>query len=196
MLNELDAARQLAAGNPAALDALYAACATPALRTAYLITRNRDTAEDAVQEAFVQVLRHGRSLRDPASFRPWFYRILVNTARRMARSPIRAMLPLDLESHDQADPTSPEPHEAVLATEEAALVREAIAGLNEAHRIPLILRYYTALSDEEIAQALELPLGTVKSRLFNARKALQERLDAPVRSRRSPAPQPIPAQKG
>jgi RNA polymerase sigma-70 factor (ECF subfamily) len=183
-LNELDAVRQLVAGNPAGLDALYARYATPAVRTAYLITRDRSLAEDAVQEAFVQVLRNAGSLRDPASFRPWFYRILVNTAKRMARTPLRPVLPLDLENHDRSDPTLPEPDEAVLAREETALVREAIDGLNEAHRIPLLLRYYTNLSDEEIAQALDLPVGTVKSRLFNARKLLQERLDGPARRER------------
>lgn len=184
------------AGNPSALDALYAAYATPAIRTAYLITRDRAAAEDAVQEAFLQVLRNGPSLRDPAAFRPWFYRIVVNAAKRMARAPVRPVLPLDLTSHDRSDPTSPQPDEAVLAAEEAALVRAAIGDLHDAHRVPLILRYYTALSDEEIAQALELPVGTVKSRLFNARKALQERLDAPA-SRRSPlSAYPIPAQKG
>lgn len=188
--------RRLIAGDPAALDALYGAYATQAVRTAYLITRDRAAAEDAVQEAFVQVLRHGRSLRDPGSFPSWFYRILVNTAKRMARSPVRSVLPLDLESHDRSDPTAPEPHETALAHEEAARLREAIAGLNEAHRVPLILRYYTALSDEEIAHALELPVGTVKSRLFNARKSLQEQLDSPLRSRPGLAPQPIPAQKG
>lgn len=187
--------QRLIAGDAAALDLLYAAYATPALRTAYLITRDRAAAEDAVQEAFVQVFRRAASLREPSAFRPWFYQILVNAAKRLARSPIQRSVPLDLAFHDRSDPTRPSPDEIALAAEEVAQVREAIAGLGEAHRVPLILRYYTALTDEEIALALNLPVGTVKSRLHHARRLLHQRVESP-QEQPSSRIQPLPAQKG
>lgn len=86
-MSEVESAvRRLQAGERQALTPLYTAYAEPALRTAFLITRNRATAEDAVHEGFVQVLRSIGSLRDPGAFRPWFYRIVVNAAKRLARA--------------------------------------------------------------------------------------------------------------
>lgn len=161
---------RLQAGDRLALTPLYSAYAEAALRTAFLITRNRATAEDAVQEAFVQVLRNISALRDPAAFRPWFYRIVVNAARRLSRKK-KVPVPPEL--------TSPEsPDEALIGSEEAAAVRLAVAQLNEAHREVITLRYYTELSEAEIAQVLGVPPGTVKSRLHRAKEALHERLSA------------------
>lgn len=125
----------------------------------------------------MQVLRHTSSLRHLASFRPWFYRIVVNAAKRLARSASRRTVPLDLESHDQADATAAAPDELALSTEEVARLRVAIGELNKAHRVPVFLRYFSGLSEQEIAQALDLPPGTVKSRLHNARRMLQVRLE-------------------
>jgi RNA polymerase sigma factor (sigma-70 family) len=157
----------------------------PAIRTAYLITRSQAAAEDAVQEAFVQVLRNLGNLRDASAFRPWFYRIVVNAAKRLARRGSMPTVALDLVHHDQADATSPAPDELALSAEEAARLRAAIGELNEAHRVPVYLRYFTGLTEQEIAQALDLPQGTVKSRLYNARKMLLAHLEGNSTSRMS-----------
>lgn len=131
-----------------------------------------------MQEAFVQVLRHVTGLRDVTSFRAWFYRILVNRSKRLARRPSLGSVPLMLERHDRADATAPTPDELALSGDEVACLRMAICELNEAHRLPLYLFYFAGLSEQEVAQALDVPLGTVKSRLHNARKRLKHMLDS------------------
>lgn len=167
--------QRLQTGDRSALGPLYAAYATTAIRTAFLITRHQAAAEDAVQEAFVQVLRSVGSLRDPAVFRPWFYRIVVNAAKRAARNSYRAV-PTAQPLGEQVDLTTARPEEAVIGLEEVEQVRSAIAALPEAHREILVLRYYTDLSEAEITQTLGVPAGTVKSRLHRAREALAARL--------------------
>lgn len=174
---EVEAVRRLQSGDRSALDDLYTAYAEPAARTAYLITRNRAAAEDVVQEAFIQVLRNIPALRHPGSFRPWFYRIVVNTAKRLSRNSTRS-LPTDLTRHDHIDLSALSPDEAAIGIEEIQLVRWAVAELGEVHREVIVLRYYTGLSEEEIAETLRVPPGTVKSRLYRAREALLERLQS------------------
>lgn len=177
-LDEAEAVRRLQSGDRTAFDHLYGAYAAPAIRTAYLITRHQTAAEDAVQEAFVQVLRNISRLRAVTSFRPWFYQIVVNAARRLVRSGGHQLVPLDLANHDKADLTSPAPDEVALTAEEAERLRTAIAQLNEAYRVPVILRYFTGLSEQEVAHALGLPQGTVKSRLHTARRRLLASLES------------------
>lgn len=171
------AVRRLQAGDQSAFNILYSAYAEIALRTAFLITRDRAAAEDAVQEAFVQVIRNVSSLRDPGSFRPWFYRIIVNAARRLSRNR-HPSLPLDLAQHDQPDLSGLSPEERAIGSEEIQSLRVALAQLNEAHREVIVLRYYAGLSEDEIAGTLGLPNGTVKSRLSRAKESLLHRLGA------------------
>jgi RNA polymerase sigma factor (sigma-70 family) len=174
-VNESEAIRRLQAGDKSALASLYTAFALTAIRTAFLITRRRTAAEDAVQEAFVQVLRSVGSLRDPASFRPWFFRIVINAAKRSTRHAART-LPLAQSGNDPVDLSGLTPEEAAIGVEEIEQVRAVIAALNDTHREILILRYYADLSEAEIGQALGLPPGTVKSRLYRAREAVHARL--------------------
>lgn len=188
-MDERSWVQRLQSGDRSALGPLYTAYATPAIRTAFLITRNRAAAEDAVQEAFVQVLRTIGALRDPAAFRPWFYRIVVNAAKRSARKAWR-LLPIDRSDEERSD-LGPSPDEVAIGLEETAQVRAAIASLSEPQREILVLRYYTDLSEAEIALALGLPAGTVKSRLHRAREALSARL-----AREPGAPGRSPAKRG
>jgi RNA polymerase sigma-70 factor (ECF subfamily) len=176
-LSEVDVIQRLQTGDRAAFSLLYRTHAQTAIRTAFLITRNKPAAEDAVQEAFVQVIRTIARLRNAAAFRPWFYRIVINTAKRLSRNTNRSR-PFDLDRHDQIDLTALSPDEAAIGSEEIDAVRQAIAGLNAAHREVIILRYYTDLSEEEIAVALGVPVGTTKSRLHRARAALHDHLES------------------
>ena len=186
-MSETEAVRRLQAGDRSALNLLYSTYAEAAIRTAFLITRSKTVAEDAVQEAFVQVIRTVPTLRDPASFRPWFYRIVVNSAKRLSRN-ISRSFPLDLE-YAKVDLTALSPDEAAIGIEEIQMVRAAINDLNQAHREAVILRYYTDLSEDEIAQSLGVPSGTVKSRLHRAKEVLRERLEGETRfPRRSAVP--------
>lgn len=177
-MSEVDhAVLRLQAGDRSALNVLYQIYAEAAIRTAFLITRDKPAAEDAVQEAFVQVIRNAHGLRDPAAFRPWFFRIVVNAAKRLARKGRRSV-PLEPGRHDPVDLSALSPDERAIGTEELEMLRVAIGGLSEAHREVIILRYFTGLSEEEMAGVLGLPGGTVKSRLHRAREVLEARLGA------------------
>lgn len=189
-MSEIEAVRRLQAGDRSALNFLYSTYAEAAIRTAFLITRSRAAAEDAVQEAFVQIIRSASTLRAPASFRPWFYRIVVNAAKRLSRYTNRS-LPLDLQESALVDLSALSPDEAAIGHEEIQLLRAAIADLSEAHREAIILRYYTGLSEAEIAETLGVPNGTVKSRLHRAKEALHERIEGttkPPTGRRAAVP--------
>lgn len=170
--------RRLQQGDVSALDPLYTAYSKAASRTAYLITYSHTAAEDAVHDAFVEVLRNVSALRNPDHFRAWFYRIVINKAKRQVRPHSVHLVPLDLDHHEMADQSLVPPDEAVLATEEVSLLWEAVEGLDEMYRIPIVLRYYTRLSDVEIAETMEVPVGTVKSRLSYARKLLHQQLSS------------------
>ncbi|MDB4894350.1 MAG: rpoE, partial [Firmicutes bacterium] len=112
---------------------------------------------------------------------------VVNAARRHARRGAFPLVPLDLTTHDKADPTSPTPDELAAGSAEIDVLRAAISELPERQRMPVILRYYSGLTDQEIGQTLGVPPGTVKSRLHSARKALELAMDRSS----SPAATPV-----
>lgn len=174
-LDDIELIQRCQRGEYAAFEALYELVHQRALRTAYLITRSQPAAEDAVQETFIQVWRGIGGLREAGAFRSWFYRILLATVRRLNKIKV-VMLPLDLPAHDRPDLNAPAPDEFVQDAAELQELRTAISLLPDTHRIPVVLRYYSRLTDVEIASALGIPLGTVKSRLHNARKGLQQTL--------------------
>ncbi len=173
---------RLQQGDEAAFDPLYRKYVDEAVRIAYLMTRNQQAAEDAVQEAFVQVLRRIGTLRTPAYFRTWFYRILHNSAVSLGRRGRRLLfLPWDLFRQEDRMDASEQAEEIVQAREETDEVRRALAKLPDMYRVPLILRYYAELTEPQIAEVLNLPVGTVKSRLYHARHKVSGYLEHPAR---------------
>ena len=119
-----------------------------------------------------------------SSFRNWLYRIAVNAALDSLRRQ-RRTIDADLESLPIADPQDG-PEDELLKRERTALVRTAILSLSEASRAALVLREYGGLSYAEIALALDIPLGTVMSRLSFARKQLKEALEIQHDGSRNP----------
>jgi len=129
-------------------------------------------AEDAAQEAFVRVWQNLDSYKPQYAFRSWLYRIAANAALDSLR---RNRPTTELDSVSLADPaTSPE--RSAEENQRAAHVRRAIAQLSEPLRIVLILREYQELTYQEIADALDIPIGTVMSRLNTARVQLRHEL--------------------
>ncbi len=164
---------RLQQGDGTAFEPLYDLYIDQAVRVAYLITRSQEAAEDVVQDSFVQVLRRVDTLRDPAQFRAWFYAILHNTARRSLRKGRGWLfLPFTAGRREEIDHGAPLPEEAVTHLDEVAQLRLMLRRLPDSHRIPVILRYYAGLSEAQIAEAMSLPAGTVKSRLHHARQKL------------------------
>jgi RNA polymerase sigma-70 factor (ECF subfamily) len=135
-------------------------------------------AEDAAQETFIRAWLHFSSYRPQTSLRNWLYRIAVNAATDMLRKEKR-ILPLDLEDLPLKDP-QPGPEALFSQEERATLVQKAVLSLPDACRAVLVLREYEGLSYQEIADALEIPVGTVMSRLNYARRLLREKLELKV----------------
>jgi RNA polymerase sigma-70 factor (ECF subfamily) len=139
------------------------------------ILGSREDAEDAAQEAFLAALRKAASFRQAAAFSTWLYRIAVNAATDQARRRARARLtPLDPE--DAAAAAAPGgDHGDAVAT--AVAVQAALAEVPEEFRVAVVLCDLYRVPYAEAAQILEIPVGTVKSRVFRGRLALAERLE-------------------
>lgn len=129
-------------------------------------------AEDAAQEAFVRVWQNLNSYKPQHAFRSWLYRIAANAALDSLR---RVRPSVELDSLQLTD-SSPGPEQAAEENQRAAQVRRAISHLSEPLRIVLILREYQELSYQEISEALDIPTGTVMSRLNAARSQLRQEL--------------------
>jgi RNA polymerase sigma-70 factor (ECF subfamily) len=140
----------------------------------YRMCGDAQLAEDAAQETFLQAWLHLSSYRPQTSLRNWLYRIAVNAATDMLRKEIR-ILPGDIDELPLTD-GGPGPELLVSQQEKTAMVQRAVLSLPGASRAVLVLREYEGLSYHEIADALDIPLGTVMSRLNYARKLLKDKL--------------------
>jgi len=140
----------------------------------YRMCGDTQLAEDAAQDAFIQAWLHLSTFRPDSSLRNWLYRIAVNAAldvlRREPKTPFA-----EFESLAMPDPLAG-PEAALLQKERALVVQQAILSLAETSRAVLVLREYGGLSYQEIAKALDIPLGTVMSRLNYARDRLKDLL--------------------
>lgn len=200
-MDELDLIRLAQSGHERALTELYQRYAPSAFKSAYLLTGNRSLAEDVVQETFIQVVRKIGTLRDPARFRPWLFQILTNAAKTAYRKRFwQRWLPLDLDTYDKPDRVTPSAQEQLEAYEGTRELREGIKQLKPDHRAVVVLHYFNGLPEQEIAEVLACPLGTVKSRLYHARQALQRMLTASGtgagRVATPAVPSALPNQKG
>ncbi len=150
------------------------------------ILGNREDAEDATQEAFLAALRKAATFRQAAAFTTWLYRVAVNAATDQARRRGRARLTL-LDPEDvglAADPGG-DPGELVAI---AVTVQAALAQVPEEFRVAVVLCDLYRVPYAEAAQILEVPVGTVKSRVFRGRLALAERLGDAGSGLRSASP--------
>lgn len=169
--------QQAKQGQADALEAIFRHHVDSAVRLAYLVTRNWATAEDAVQEAFIQAFRSLDSFQEDRPFRPWFTRIVVNKAKRTRDRLDRVHLAF---THEETNT------HGIFIPEDQALEKEgldelftAINELDDNYRLPLILKYVTGLSEAETAETLGIPISTVKSRLYTARQRLKKSISTP-----------------
>jgi RNA polymerase sigma-70 factor (ECF subfamily) len=146
----------------------------------YRMCGDAQLAEDAAQETFLQAWLNLNSYRPGTSLRNWLYRIAVNAATDMLRKE-KHLVPGAMEDLQLSD-ARPGPEAIFVKQERAALVRGAVLSLPEACRAVLVLREYEGLSYQEISSALDIPVGTVMSRLNYARGLLKERLKTQLSS--------------
>lgn len=156
------------AGDQVALAALVTRHHAPLLGYLYrLVGGDRQLSEDLVQETLLHVLRQ-RTYRADRPFKPWLYTIATNLARDHFKSAaVRQRWPWGDEEEAllQLYDSTAGPEEHALEAEQGGEVRAALAQLREEYRVVLLLRFYQGFSLQEIAETLQIPLGTVKSRL-------------------------------
>jgi RNA polymerase sigma-70 factor (ECF subfamily) len=145
--------------------------------------RNRAEVEDVAQETFIRAYRAIRAFRGDSAFYTWLYRIAVNTAKNYLESQGRRPpgTDVEIESAELLDVAEPlrdtaTPERNALTAEIAETVRRAIEQLPADLRMAITLREIDGLSYEEIAEVMDCPIGTVRSRIFRAREAIDHDL--------------------
>lgn len=156
-------------------------------RLAVRLTGTVQDAEDLVQETYVKALRAFAALRESEAVGAWLRQILTRLVFDRHRTEPREMLVGDLEELDRFSlydlvwdedpfPYSDNVHQDFLAQFDDEEVRRALLALPEAYRVPLVLLYAEELSYREMAETLEVPLGTIMSRVHRGRKILEREL--------------------
>jgi RNA polymerase sigma-70 factor, ECF subfamily len=142
---------------------------------AYWWTSSRSDAEELTQEAFFQAYRSRSGLRDLEAVKGWLVGILRHCYAQMNRKGHRRVeISLDGMTEEFGELNLPDPDHPDL--DQALALHQSLECLDERHRLPVVLFYFQDLSYREIAEALELPMGTVMSRLSRAREMLHDKL--------------------
>ena len=141
------------------------------MNVVYRFCGDPQLAEDAAQEAFIRAWVNLPSFEPRSSLRNWLYRIAVNAALDVLRRKPEGSVE---EEASMVTDQAPGPEETLLRKEQAEMLQQAMRALPEASRSVLVLREYGELSYQEIAGVLDIPIGTVMSRLNYARNRLRE----------------------
>ncbi len=177
-LDEDDLVRRAQRGDKDAYEELVYAYQGIAFRTAYVLAGSAADAEEAAQDGFVKAWRALGRFRAGAPFRPWLLRIVANEARNRRRSAgRRVQLSVRAAAEEASGDAAPSPETVVLSAEQSRALIAAVNELPEEQRSVISLRYFVGLSEQEVAEALELPAGTVKSRTSRALERLRELYD-------------------
>jgi len=182
--SDLSLVRRVQRGDKGAFDALVLKYQHRIVKLVMRYVRNPAEAEDVAQEAFIKAYRALPQFRGDSAFYTWLYRIAINTAKNALASRERNPVAYDLdrnaadEAYDvQARMKDADTPEGLVLTEEIrSTVNAAIEALPEDLRTAIVLRELEGLSYEEIAAAMDCPVGTVRSRIFRAREAIDRRL--------------------
>lgn len=174
MLEEL--VRNARQGDADAFDALARMVGDRCQAIAVRILRDTDLAEDAVQSALVTAWVELRSLRDPSRFEPWLHRILTHACYAEARR--RTRWSGGVRAIPAVESTGPDDY---LTVDDRDLLERAFRRLTVQQRCVLVFHHYLGLSLPEVAERTGLPLGTAKSRLYYATRALKASIEADAR---------------
>jgi len=149
----------------------------------YRMVHNTQEAEDLAQEAFIKAYNSINSFNEEYAFSTWLFKIATNNCIDFFRKRKLKTYSMDQtikykddeiqQEYADSDPTA---EKEILSSEKSAMIRRAIENLPEKYRTAIMLRHHEERSYEEIAQVLDLPLGTVKARIFRAREMLKKSL--------------------
>jgi RNA polymerase sigma-70 factor (ECF subfamily) len=175
-------------GDPRCFEALVERYMGRAIHVAMGYVRNRDDAADLAQEAFLRVHRSFERFRDGEPFAPWFFKILRNACLNfLDKRKLRRAVSLDTHDGDGetrrlevADPRALAPVDSAQLNEAQLAFWAALDELSAAHREIIFLRHIEDLDYAQIAEILDIPVGTVMSRLFHARRRLRGLLEKHV----------------
>ncbi len=161
------------AGDVAAFDELMRAHEDRIFAVCLRMLRDRETALDATQETFITVFRKASSFAGRSAFGTWLYRVAVNTCydtlRRQGRKPTEAL-------PEHTDPPDPTAEDNLAAAELRPEIETALEALPEEFRAAVVLSDLEGLALHTVSEALGVPVGTVKSRVFRGRRLLAEQL--------------------
>jgi len=177
----------LQAGDSLAYEQLIERFQTPVYNLAYRLLNDQADAGDVVQEVFLKIFRNVGSFRGDSSLRTWVYRIAVNESHNRRRWLFRHRRGETgmLDTYDDADSrekplmdSGETPFDFTMNREAQVLLEEALAAINPVFRTALVLREVEDMTYEEIADILQVSIGTVKSRIVRGREALRRNLAA------------------
>lgn len=174
-MNEILLLSRARSGDSAAFGELVERYRDNVYRLAYRMCGNAHDADEVAQEAFVAAWRALPNFRGDAKFSTWLYRLTTNAAIDLMRREKRHCTASEEDVPELAD-TSDAPQQQLERTEQRRAVQNALADIGEEYRQVLLLRYMQELDYGEIADALALPVGTVKSRINRAKAALKKAL--------------------
>lgn len=187
MLGDGELVSRIRAGDLDAFEILYHKYKDQLYRTALGITSDRGAAEEIMQDCFLRAYDNIDRVDGRSSLRPWLHRIIVNLSYNWAAKRRLRLISLE-DVFDRLLPISHNSPERAFQKEELLnVVYDAIGSLSMPQRVVVVLFYLQGFSLAEIAYVLDCPVGTVKSRLHSARKALRQRLTADLRIPREAA---------
>jgi RNA polymerase sigma-70 factor, ECF subfamily len=183
-VSDLTLVQRVQKGEKAAFDLLVRKYQHKVVKLVLRYVRSPAEAEDIAQEAFIKAYRALPQFRGDSAFYTWLYRIAINTAKNAIAARDRSPIEYELDLSDPEESAGmqnrlkdPDTPEGLALTEEIrSIVNSAIEALPEELRTAIVLRELEGLSYEEIAAAMECPVGTVRSRIFRAREAIDKRL--------------------
>lgn len=179
--NEKDLILQSKSGDIESFEKLIKTYQKMAYNVAYRIMGNEEDAKDMTQEALIKVYRNIKSFRMDSSFSTWLYRIVMNTCKDALRKKKAVVISLDKPIHTtegemqmEFEDDQPTPEEKLVTKETQKMVHDALQKVNEVNRVVLVLRDIKGFSYQEISDIVDVPVGTIKSRINRGRQELKK----------------------
>lgn len=180
-LTDLELVQRVQAGDKKSFDVLVLKYQHKVINLVIRYVHDHDTAQDVAQEAFIKAYRGLKNFRGESAFYTWLYRIAINTAKNYLVSQGRRAPTSDIDA-DEAEQYEGQsalkeygtPENEMLRDEIQRIVTDAIESLPDDLRTAIVLRELEGMSYEEIAEAMDCPIGTVRSRIFRAREAIDK----------------------